>query len=366
MEPDFGKLPDGLDRILVKKQLNDFLKQAQKDSKTDKCIVCGKSTTSFCNSHSVPRVYLKNIAENGKVMQANGLLRVEALDDLKGVNNSGTFRLICNECDSKLFHTYEDPQNIKANELPDNLLAEIALKDVILMLSKRNVERAIYQKASEQGNFSGLETVFESQNLDVRDFKNEMDLYLNITDTASNSFQIVYHQVLPYTTPIAVQTPLVIQKDLEGNVINDIYDFSPEIRMQYMHVAIFPLERETVVLMFYHRRDKNYRRFLHQFNCLDSEDKLRYINYQIFKCTENYFLAPSIKHIIDENPKLIQLSRENDELPNLGNVTIFDIMNYQPVKIEDIPNLLSPQYALGKSEGNRYVEGWGGEGGEAL
>ena len=71
-----------------------------------------------------------------------------------------------------------------------------------------------------------------------------------------------------------------------------------------------------------------------------------FLNYQIFKCTENYFFAPSVQGVLEGSQNLVQLSRENNELPNFGFVDRFDVIDYQPIKMEDIPNLLSPQYAL--------------------
>ena len=345
----FVKVTSGKDEIYAKKQNNDFFKQARMNSKPEKCIICGKATTRLCNSHSVPKMILKNIAENGKLMQANGLMGSNVVDIEKGVNNSGTFQFICQECDGSWFRTYENLDNLKAKEITDKMLSEIALKNVLLLLSKRNVEREVIHKGSELGVIIGAETAFETQNLDVRDYRNEMDLYLSIDEKSSNCFQVLFHNVLPYVTPIAVQTALVIQKDLEGTVINDIYNYSPDVRIQNMHISVFPLEDTTIVIMFYHRRDKNYRRLLHQFNCISDERKLAYINYWIFKYTENYFFAPSVKKVISDNPKLVQLSREYNELPNLGLVNPMIMNKYEPVKIDDIPNMLSPEYAVSKN-----------------
>lgn len=347
MDPNFGKIPEGFDKVWVKRKVNDTIKQIRNDSKPKKCIICGRPISSTCNSHSVPRMCLVNIADKGNVLQANGLLGTELIDVTKGVNNSGTFHFICNECDNTLFQDYESPEKIASEELPDKTLAEIALKDVLLMLSKRNFEKELYRKAGERGNIEGLETMFTIKNLDERDFQNEMELYLGIDEKAVKNFHVVYHEILPYTTPIAVQTALVIEKDLEGRVINDIYNLSEDIRIQNIHISVFPLKNQTVVLMFYHRRDKNYRQFSHQFRSLSKEEQLRYINYYIFKFTENYFFSPKIQETLKGSPKLVQLSRENNELPNLGYITMEDILQgYEPVKMEEIPNILSSKYAL--------------------
>ena len=53
---------------------------------------------------------------------------------------------------------------------------------------------------------------------------------------------------------------------------------------------------------------------------------------------------------IEENPKLAQLSRESNELPNFGYVNIMTMMQYKPVKITEVPNLLNREYALSSTE----------------
>lgn len=292
-----GKIPDGMNPIDARKKVGAFLKSIQQDSKPDKCILCGQEKTSFCNSHSVPRMYLKNIAVNGKVLQANGLVGADIIDVEKGINNSGTFHFICNECDSKVFQNYENPDAWTEVAPTDRVLAQIALKDVLLMLSKRNMEILLWQRAAEMSNIGGMDYMKTVQKLDIRDFTDEMELYKGITTDTKEQFKVIFYEKLPYVVPIATQVALVLDKDLEGNIINDIYDTSENVRIQNIHISIFPLEESTVVIMFYHRRDKNYRRFQHQFNCLSHDKKLEYINYWVFKYTENYFFSPSMKKV---------------------------------------------------------------------
>ena len=54
--------------IEYKKEFNKVLSEARKASKSEKCIYCGKETTSFCNSHSIPAFCLRNIAVNGQLL----------------------------------------------------------------------------------------------------------------------------------------------------------------------------------------------------------------------------------------------------------------------------------------------------------
>ena len=335
-----GKVPDGIDPIDAKKRISSFLKSIQNDSKPDKCILCGQPKTSFCNSHSVPRMCLKNIAVDGKVLQANRLVGIDIINVEKGINSSGTFHYICNECDSKMFQDYENPNRWTETAPTDRVLAQIALKDVLLMLSKRNMETLLWQRAAEMSNIGGMDYMRTVQTLDIRDFTEEMELYKGIKTETKEQFKVVFYEKLPYTVPIAAQVALVLDKDFDGNIINDIYNTSEDVRIQNLHISIFPLEDSTVVIVFYHRRDKNYRRFHHQFNCLSHDKKLEYINYWIFKYTENYFFSPRIEDVLENDGKLQLLSQENNGVPNLGSVFEAEDLLYEVVKSDEVTNVL--------------------------
>ena len=66
----FFNIPENEDIIDAKKKMNTILRQIQKNSKPEKCILCGRTQTSYCNSHSVPAMVLRNIADNGKILQS--------------------------------------------------------------------------------------------------------------------------------------------------------------------------------------------------------------------------------------------------------------------------------------------------------
>ena len=343
----FGEIPDGADMIETKKKVAKFLKEVRDESKPSRCIVCGRLQSSFCNSHSVPRMVLKNIAENGNVLQANALVGMEIIDTEKGVNNSGTFQFICRECDASLFKDYENQDNLLAQPIDNKIIAEIVLKDTLVMLSKRNQEKVIYSKGAKMGKIDGVENMIETQELDEREYRDEMQLYMELINNCNDSFNVVYHTILPYVVPIATQTIIAMQKDLEGVEINNLYDFSPAIRIQNIHIAVFPLEDSTVVVMFYHKRDRKYRKFWRQMNSISEGRRLEIINYLIFKYSENYYLAPSIKETIEHDEKLVQLSREYNEMPNLGYILSNTMISeYKPVQCDEIPNFLDIKYAL--------------------
>ena len=66
----------------------------------------------------------------------------EIVDLEDGVNRSGTFNYICKKCDGTFFQDYENPNNIEKYPT-DKMLAEIAVKNILLQISKRAVEKQL-------------------------------------------------------------------------------------------------------------------------------------------------------------------------------------------------------------------------------
>src|SRR5690625_3701773 len=92
--------------VEYRKQIGRLLGESRKNAKDDKCFYCGEKCSSFCNSHSIPASFLKNIAVEGDLYNSNKLVNLAFIDKDYGVNQSGTFQLICRECDSKIFSDY--------------------------------------------------------------------------------------------------------------------------------------------------------------------------------------------------------------------------------------------------------------------
>ena len=164
----------------------------------------------------------------------------------------------------------------------------------------------------------------------------------------TGGYQILFWKVLPYVIPIAAQSAIALPVDMGGNKVNHVYDYDPNIRMQYMHLCFFPLKNQSVVLAFYHKRDKLYRSLRHQINS-SSEDKiLRYLNYLLFAHTENYFISKSVKQEIENNNSLQKLSQEANGLPTMGYLNSDNDfgVGYTPVNMDDIPNFLDSKWAV--------------------
>ena len=52
-------------------QLKKEMNLAYKKYRPDRCLFCNTKNPRFCNSHSVPRFILKNIAKNGIIFQSS-------------------------------------------------------------------------------------------------------------------------------------------------------------------------------------------------------------------------------------------------------------------------------------------------------
>ena len=176
----YFQMPNGIDIVSVRRQIADEFRKAQRDAKPTECILCGQRKTSFCNSHSIPQMVLRNIAEKGRVLEANALIGFEILDIGKGVNNSGTFYFICNDCDSKYFQDYENPENL-LHRPTDRMMAEIALKDTLIQLYKRRIELKLFDSLQEKtGGYENFELLRQIKQLDIDEYNEEISFYKRI------------------------------------------------------------------------------------------------------------------------------------------------------------------------------------------
>lgn len=349
----FLDIPEGTNVIEVRKQMNKMLSEARKNAKPMKCILCGNMQTSFCNSHSVPQLALRPIADKGMVLHASAAIGFdeEIVDIENGVNKSGTFSYICRSCDGTFFQDYENESNL-TKAPTDKMMAEIAVKDMLLLMSKRATEKELTRIQQKKFScFENVEDLLGLKELDAAEFEKEMFFHKGIADrNEEGGYQVLFWNVLPYVIPVAAQSAIALPLDMEGKIVNDVYDYNPDVRMQYMHLCFFPLNNQSVVLAFYHKRDKLYRSLRHQINS-NSEDKtLRYLNYLLFAHTENYFISKSVQQEIENNESLQKLSQEANGLPAMGHLdrdNDFGV-GYVPVSMDDIPNFLDSKWAVVK------------------
>ena len=336
--------------IEVKKNISKVDKSIRQKTKRNNCLICQKACSSFCCSHSIPEFVLENIAENGYVSAPR---QTDDLEPLKktGKGEAGVFFNICHSCDNSVFQDYE--QMGAYDVLPsDTMLTEIALKNYLKWMytklvevegEKFHEEKGVLPMLIKHGDFLPIE-------LDLQEYQFELDRLLPLSaDNNKKRFHLQYYKKLNYRVPFAAQYLIAMLVDLEGNLINDIFSPSPNYHMEYLHVAIFPLEKTSIILLFTREGQTRHRRFVRQLKKLSELDQLSAINFLTFSGTDNVFINPSIYQTLTNNPGFMDVCRMtysiNSIVPNPNGHKI--AMNeHRFSKRTKIPNLLAPEYAL--------------------
>lgn len=342
------------------KIINKLFSEAERKAKLSHCVLCKKECSSFCNSHSVPRFALSRIAENGKVSETLKN-RMPLHEKSLGVKQTGTFKLICNACDNEIFQDYENPTSYSAN--PTNaMIAQIAIKNYLQMIYKRLVERELFdllgKKYPQKKHYT--EDTILIKNLDLVGYLSNLKYAQKAVKKPTDKFyHLYYYKVLDYVVPFAAQTVIPIIGDFNDEVINDLYNLSPNYELKDIHVAVFPLEKTSVVMLFVEEGEKRYRKFYKQFKKLSPEDQLAAVNYIIFAYSENVFLNPKTQNKMKENKQFIKMCGQTIEA--WAEVTPSTIHNYDvPSEVllskalkefslskrHEIPNLLSEEYSI--------------------
>lgn len=328
----------------------DLLKESRGIAKQTRCAICGCDPCSFCNSHSIPQFSLKKIALNGKILIPSTLAmeEISVFDTEKGISNTWTFHSICRNCDSTVFSDYENMEALK-KPLTNAMMAEIALKDILLQLYKRSVEKQMYSllQQNHDNPIVNKEELDEMQDLDIKDYDFEKKRALKIIQrNLKSGYHLMYWKKLPYVISLSIQSAVAIYKGISGRIINDLFDFSADIRIENLHIGAFPLDNESIVYAFYHKDDRKYVQFEREFSRLGEVDKLKYIVFLALKYTENICTSPLLGNIFRSNEALIQLACEALEAPHYGIGSITEHIMYTPIQIEQIPNLLAEEYSL--------------------
>ena len=352
-------------KIEINKKVSFLITEATKNAKLECCILCHKPCSSFCNSHSIPQFALKRIAEDGKVMLP---LQDEILTIGKdiGVNKAGTFHIICRDCDSRVFQLYEDP-NAYNSKPADQMLAQIALKDVLLMISKRNQEREQYKLVGEQAEF--LKDFADEKiywgNFDLRDYGEDLEYARSSLDgRKSNRYYLCFYTVLDYVVPYAAQSSVTLISDFEDSIVNNIYSQEQKYRIKAIHVSVFPLKSTSAILLFIEDGVKRYRKFYRSLRKLPNDDQLAAINYLVFSYTENVFMNPTTHKELRKNDLFMDMCRKSTDFRSHTPFPLDDpleaaVKEFSLSKRNEIPNLLSREYALNLNEtrfSNSFIE----------
>lgn len=257
------------------------------------CEYCGKTftdsqSTKRCNSHSIPQHCLKNISSDGKVNNINHFLRAPGMKTETGLIQTGTFKLICRECDGRIFKHYEDFSNYTEDlltnyESPKSqmILNEIAMKDYLYLLYKEMYAKNIINGFIEEyhniikinDDINSLrETVEFNINAYRRKFERSKLISKKLNNTTTpiptTEYRIGLYRIEPLVRPIAFQGSITIEKDFEGQPVNNKLEGS----LNDIHLCIFPDRERTILLAFYQKNTKKHGKFFRYINKLGSDN----------------------------------------------------------------------------------------------
>ncbi|WP_297158941.1 hypothetical protein [uncultured Desulfovibrio sp.] len=346
--PDISEEEKNEFRKIIKKARYD----ARKELLGEKCFYCERNIAS-CNSHFVPKSYLKNIAENGEVFLSHKAMNVDIIEQSMGLNSTGTFRLICRDCDNTIFKDYE---NFNYDSQPDaKILAQIALKNFLKFIDKRRMDEGFLRRTIKSIAPEIYNLQLEAVNIDLYDYKKEARQIKNFLNNHGNKeYTIVYFNQLDYIIPVAFQGRVAITHDFEGNIINNICCNSKHNNVESMHICMFPLKEKSAVIMFYDSKSNKYRRFRRQFDKFNDKDKLSIVFYIAVKYSEDIFYSKKIDNEVFTNKLFIKASQSNVagitniEDKNIRNIKALEAIgkDFDLNKFNSIPNLLAEEYKI--------------------
>ena len=230
------------------------------------------------------------------------------------------------------------------------------MKDYLKFISKRLFERSMYGELLNDCLSNNILNPYFIRRYDYGIKVSDIDLKIyndgykkayKIANTNNTGYYIVYYKLLNYVAPIAVQTPITMIIDLDGNIVNDVFNMDANYKTSCIHICIFPLQKQTAILLFIEDGDKKYRSFYKHFRRLSEEEQLEVINYIVFLYCEDYFLARNINEMIDLNVfrdiavKTPSVWHSEPTVTTSKLSKEFALTNYN-----SIPNLLSKQYKL--------------------
>lgn len=299
-----NKVSNKDDKIYIRKKYSKFIKEIEKNLVKDNCMICNSSMKSACNSHSIPRFILENISEDGLVTNVNLLNNLEFLDNTDGLKKAGTFRLICRDCDNTVFKEYETPDNYY-NKASKEMLAQIALKNNLC---------SFYTKEKSQKMNEFVDNIYQAniENMDLIECRKEIEYAKKACRGKNNGYYAFYDKELNYSLPVAFQGSITLCFDLEGNVINNIFNLDFKKEMRQIEIAILPFTNKTRIIMFIKNGVKTYRRFYKQFNKLNMNEQLHTLFYMIILYSEFVFYDPKIENDL---LKYKNISEASNRLP---------------------------------------------------
>ena len=324
------------------------------------CQICRKVNIKFCNSHTIPRFILKNIAENGRLYNTQILKEIPLIQQENGIGNTQIFKSICSECDSKIFHEYETPENWL--RIPnDNMLSQIALKCHLYYQYKLTRDLKTIEYSNKMFSESHKLKINKSPFYDIsKTWKMDKKYHVRMVQKIYNDicqrkflYNLGYYKKLPYVIPIVFQGTFAIYFDLINRKLNN--PFSSKINgLSNVYLCLYPFQDSSIIVIFYEKNNTKYDKFFNDLNKLDLDEQLSIINFLIFAYSEDIFISKNIDKRILEDKNLqdiafiqpIIYSSQRDINKSLKSRLEAFKVGYNINNHKNCPNLLSENFSI--------------------
>lgn len=326
------------DLLNVKLTINQMRRRCEQHFKPTSCPLCGKAfdqSNSICDSHSVPRFVLENIATlnlkgQRTVVIASSLWQSHIPDYALpsflsphiGANHAGVFKSICRNCDKVFFKDYEEEESLlklkPSTVLGNRILAEIMIKAHLAKISKLSHDWAMLDAtiaigADEddtvlaQGSRKRIQLTYLDSMYEIEQCK------AIIENASSNGFLVPIFLTLPYRNQVAMQIVTPISRDLRGKKMTDEANFSENYHPPFFCICSFPLKDRTVFLMFCLASSKDvYGEFVEEIESLSVANKLKVLQASSFTAVDEIYLTHSIAKKMLKDANFMRLINFNN------------------------------------------------------
>lgn len=342
------------DLIRFKKTMSELNKTAKKEAKPNFCCICGDEMTSFCNSHTVPRYCLREIAVDGKLLTTASVVGGNLINAEVGISEAATFKRVCKKCDTEYFKLYETPDALRS-EPTHQMLGQIAAKNLLREISKGRLELGLETALGDKVS-AEYRTMMTVRSVDIREDEKALKeaLCVGRKPRSSNAYHLVHYRLLPYVTPFAFQQMISPIADFVGGVINNSYNPSVNYKIEPIHICVLPTKGATAVIVFRNEKAKRYREFERQFRGLEENDKLLALVKLIFAYSEDVLLSKLLPSTVLSNESLKTLVKMSHNYFGFGNsIEEYKKAAYQSAltdfainNMPDPPNLLLERFSL--------------------
>lgn len=262
------------------------IKQAQ--TITKKCYFIGCNNSPI-KAHSIPnKGFLKKISDNGHVMYFD--LKSDHSMDITlvetGRAQASTFKGFCDEHD-KAF-TPIDSGNYHYTERENFLFAmRAAAKEYNTKIAANHV---VEKDLAGNDLDPFWRTVFEGMLNGAKDLEHQRATFCNLY--GNRVFHAVQTAIIEVSQPlpVAVSSSFFLDKNLEGEVINELGN--PDIKVRPCFFTLFPQENKTIGLVSWFKRDRKSYRFFENLTYADESYKETLLSNILMAYTENMAVKP--------------------------------------------------------------------------